>query len=78
LDRLTARYARKVAARDQVTLSRLARVRDALAPGGIPQERVFAWPSLAGRVGPGAFKRLVMERLAGAGAYTTAVQEIAP
>jgi bacillithiol biosynthesis cysteine-adding enzyme BshC len=78
LDRLTARYARTVAARDQVTLSRLTRVRDALAPGGVPQERAFAWPSLAGRVGPGVFKRLVMDRLAGAGAYTTDVQEIAP
>jgi len=76
LDRLTARHARKLAARDQVTLARLARLRDALAPGGVPQERAYAWPSLAGRIGPAAFKRLVMDRLASVGPYVTELQEI--
>jgi bacillithiol biosynthesis cysteine-adding enzyme BshC len=77
LDRLTARYARKLAARDEAAVSRLARLRDALAPDGVPQERAYAWPSLAGRIGPAVFKGLVMERLA-AGPYATALQEIAP
>jgi len=78
LDRLTARYARKLAVRDEVALARLARLRDALAPGGIPQERAYAWPSLAGRIGPAAFKRLVTDRLAAAGPFSTALQEIEP
>jgi bacillithiol biosynthesis cysteine-adding enzyme BshC len=78
LDRLTVRHARKLAMRDEVALSRLARLRDALAPGGVPQERVYAWPSLAGRIGPGVLKRLVMDRLAAAGPFSTALQEIAP
>ena len=78
LDRLTARHARKLAMRDEVALCRLARLRDALAPGGVPQERAYAWPSLAGRIGPGVLKRLVMDRLAAAGPFSTALQEIAP
>jgi len=78
LQRLTARYARKLAERDGATLARLARVRDALVPGGIPQERAYAWPSLAGRLGPGALKALVLERLAATGPFVTALQDLEP
>ncbi|HEY7371516.1 MAG TPA: bacillithiol biosynthesis BshC, partial [Polyangia bacterium] len=78
LERLTARYARNLVARDEVALARLGRLRDALAPGGVPQERVYAWPSLAGRIGPAALKRLVTDRLAAAGPFSTALQEIEP
>ena len=78
LDRLTGRYARKLAERDGVTLGRLGRVVDALAPGGVPQERAYAWPSLAGRLGPAALKALVFERLAAAGPFTTALQDLEP
>ncbi|HTB61198.1 MAG TPA: bacillithiol biosynthesis cysteine-adding enzyme BshC [Polyangia bacterium] len=78
LARLTGRYARKLAERDGVTLGRLARVQNALAPGGVPQERAYAWPSLAGRLGPGALKGLVFARLAAVGPFTTALQDLEP
>jgi bacillithiol biosynthesis cysteine-adding enzyme BshC len=78
LERLTGRYARTLAARDGVALGRLARLRDALAPGGIAQERAYAWPSLAGRHGPFALKRLVLDRLEGDGAFSTDEQELRP
>jgi bacillithiol biosynthesis cysteine-adding enzyme BshC len=78
LARLTGRYARKLAERDGVALGRLARVQNALAPGGVPQERAYAWPSLAGRVGPVALKTLVFERLTAVGPFTTALQDLEP
>jgi bacillithiol biosynthesis cysteine-adding enzyme BshC len=77
LDRLAGRYARKLAERDGVALGRLGRLVDALAPGGVPQERAYAWPSLAGRHGPAALKALVFERLA-ADPFTTALQDLEP
>jgi hypothetical protein len=76
LDRLAARYARKLAERDGVALARLARLEAALAPEGVPQERFYAWPSLAGRHGPAALKRAVLERLAAAGPFSTGLQEL--
>jgi uncharacterized protein YllA (UPF0747 family) len=78
LERLTARYARTLAQRDGVALDRLARLRDALAPGGAPQERAYAWPSLAGRLGPLALKRLVLDRLAADGPFSTDEKELRP
>jgi bacillithiol biosynthesis cysteine-adding enzyme BshC len=76
LARLARRHARKLAERDRVALERLARLQNALAPGGVPQERAYAWPSLAGRVGPRALKQLVMDRLAAVGPFATALQEL--
>jgi len=76
LARLTERYARKLAEREGVALGRLARVQNALAPGGVPQERAYAWPSLAGRLGPAALKTLVFDRLAAVGPFTTALQDL--
>jgi bacillithiol biosynthesis cysteine-adding enzyme BshC len=78
LTRLTGRYARKLAEREGVALGRLARVQNALVPGGVPQERAYAWPSLAGRLGPGALKRLVFDRFAAVGPFTTALQDLEP
>jgi bacillithiol biosynthesis cysteine-adding enzyme BshC len=78
LARLTGRYARKLAEREGVALGRLARVQSALAPGGVPQERAYAWPSLAGRLGPAALKALVFERLTAVGPFTTALQDLEP
>jgi hypothetical protein len=78
LGRLTGRYARKLAERDGVALGRLVRVQNALAPGGVPQERAYAWPSLAGRLGPAALKELVFERLTAVGPFTTALQDLEP
>jgi bacillithiol biosynthesis cysteine-adding enzyme BshC len=78
LARLTGRYARKLAEREGVALGRLARVQNALAPGGVPQERAYAWPSLAGRLGPAALKTLVFERLAAVGPFMTALQDLEP
>jgi bacillithiol synthase len=78
LARLTGRYARKLAERDGVALGRLGRVQNALAPGGVPQERAYAWPSLAGRLGPAALKALVFARLAAVGPFTTTLQDLEP
>jgi len=78
LERLQARYARLLAARDGVVLGRLARLRDALAPGGAPQERAYAWPSLAGRHGPVMLKRMVLDCLAGDGVFSTDEKELRP
>jgi bacillithiol biosynthesis cysteine-adding enzyme BshC len=75
LERLTARFGRKLAERDAATAARLARVRLALAPEGVPQERAYAWPSLAGRLGPATLKALVLDRLA-ADPFPTKLQDI--
>ena len=76
LDKLLQRYGRTLSARDTVTADRLSRVRQALAPGGVPQERVYAWPSLAGRHGPAALHRAVLDRLAAVDPFAGALQEI--
>jgi bacillithiol biosynthesis cysteine-adding enzyme BshC len=78
LERLIGRYARTLAERDGVPLARLARLREALAPGGVPQERAYAWPSLAGRHGPLALKRMVLDRLAADGPFGTDEKELRP
>ncbi len=53
-----------MAERDGVARERLARVKAALVPDGVPQERAYAWPSLAARVGPSAFTGLVLSAVA--------------
>jgi bacillithiol synthase len=77
LGRFVERYARDLAARDGTRAARLDKVLRALAPEGIPQERFYAWPSLAARHGIEPFKRLVLERLA-AKPFTTTIQELEP
>jgi bacillithiol synthase len=76
LERLLRRYRVTLSARDTVGAERLTRLRQALAPGGVPQERVYAWPSLAGRHGPEALKRAVLNRLAAVDPFAGALQEI--
>jgi bacillithiol biosynthesis cysteine-adding enzyme BshC len=76
VDRLMSRYRRTLAERDGVTVARLGRLYAALAPGGVPQERVYAWPSLAGRHGPAMLKRAVLERLAAIDPFAGALQVI--
>jgi bacillithiol synthase len=78
LRRLTDRYARMLAERDGVTRRRLERLRAALYPDGVPQERVFGWATLAARIGAAPFKRLVLDRLAEVGPFATALQELRP
>ena len=78
LSRLTRRYGQGLGARDAVARGRLERAQAALFPGGVPQERVLGWPTLAARLGPATFKRLVFEKLATAGAFTTVPQELRP
>jgi bacillithiol biosynthesis cysteine-adding enzyme BshC len=77
LNRLADRYARALAERDGVLVDRLDRLEAALCPGGVPQERAYAWPSLAGRIGPAAFKRLVTARLAN-DPFTTQIHDLEP
>jgi bacillithiol biosynthesis cysteine-adding enzyme BshC len=78
LGRLAERAARTAAARDGVTLARLGRLEAALCPGGVPQERAYGWPSLAGRHGPAALKRLVLARLTEAGPFGVRLLDLRP
>ena len=76
LGRLLDRYARTLVERDEVSLGRIRRLELALVPEGIPQERYYHWPSLAGRLGVANFKRLVMEKLEAAGPFVSEVQDL--
>jgi bacillithiol biosynthesis cysteine-adding enzyme BshC len=78
LERLTTRAERTAAVRDEVAAARLARVEAALCPGGVPQERAYGWPSLAGRIGPAELKRLVFARLAETGPFTASLLDLRP
>jgi bacillithiol synthase len=75
--RFVDRYTRNRAERDGIATARLDKIQRALAPGGIPQERFFGWPTFAARYGMAAFKHAVMDRLA-ADAFPTALLDIAP
>jgi bacillithiol biosynthesis cysteine-adding enzyme BshC len=77
LGRLLARYERALGSRDATALARLDKIVAALAPEGVPQERFYAWPSLASRHGVAPLRRLVLDRLAG-DAFPVSVQEITP
>jgi bacillithiol biosynthesis cysteine-adding enzyme BshC len=78
LSRLTDRYARHLLERDQVARDRLERLEAALQPGGVAQERVYGWPSLAGRHGPDALKRLVLADLESHGPFATGLRDLSP
>jgi hypothetical protein len=62
LERLTARMSRTAAQRQGDLLGALERACARLAPGGHPQERVFAFASFAAEVGP----RALVARILGA------------
>jgi len=51
LERLGRRYQRSVLEREKTVLSRVKRIAGWLQPGGHPQERVFAFPTFAARIG---------------------------
>jgi bacillithiol biosynthesis cysteine-adding enzyme BshC len=78
LQRLVGRYRRALAAADQVTSDRLARLCRMLAPGGVPQERAYAWPSLAARHGVAELKRAVLQRLGAGDPFSGALEELEP
>lgn len=78
MGRLIDRYARTLVERDEVTARRIRRLELALFPNRTPQERTYGWPSLAGRVGIAALKRLVLDRLRAVGPFTTDVQDLEP
>jgi bacillithiol biosynthesis cysteine-adding enzyme BshC len=75
MDRLLTRYALGLLERDTVTQRRLHAVQQALFPSGSPQERFYSWPALAGRIGAGALKQMVLQRLASA-PFSTDVHEL--
>jgi uncharacterized protein YllA (UPF0747 family) len=75
---LIARYARTLVERDETTLRRLRRLELALVPEGVPQERYYSWPSLAGRHGIVELKRLAFEKLQASGPFATEVQDLQP
>ncbi len=77
LERLIDRYARKLLERDSITARRLRDLERSLYPDRIPQERYYAWPSIAGRLGVREYKELVMNRLAEE-PFTSTVHEIHP
>jgi bacillithiol biosynthesis cysteine-adding enzyme BshC len=78
LDKLTNRYARALLERDTTTRERLTRLQNLLLPGGVPQERVYGWPTLAAQLGPDALKRLVFEALSKQGTFVTDLIELRP
>lgn len=78
LERLIDRYARTFVERDETILRRIRRLELVLNPEGVPQERYYGWPSLAGRLGITGLKRLVLEKLQTVGAFVTDVQELQP
>jgi bacillithiol biosynthesis cysteine-adding enzyme BshC len=51
VEKLVRRLERAALARDHVTAERLERLLTALRPGGVPQERIYAFPPLAAEVG---------------------------
>ncbi len=58
--RLADRYGRDLAARDLVAAGRVDRLRAALAPGGVPQERFYSWPFYAAERGVRAFTDAIL------------------
>lgn len=78
LGRLLDLYAHRLLERDTVTQRRMRAVELALFPSGVPQERFYAWPHLASRLGVRALKDLVMRRLISAGPFATEVHELSP
>src|SRR6185369_5566207 len=71
LGRLVERAAAALVERDQVLAARIGRLERALCPDGVPQERFYGWPSLAGRHGARSLTRLVLDKLEACGPFTT-------
>ena len=78
LNRLIERYERSLIERDETGLRRIQRLERALQPDGVPQERYYGWPSLAGRVGAMELKRLVLGKLGTTDAFATEVWDLEP
>jgi bacillithiol synthase len=76
LERLVARYARRLLERDQVTARRLRGLELALNPERTPQERYYGWPAMAGRYGVRGFKQLVQGQLHDP--FATAIRDLEP
>jgi bacillithiol synthase len=78
MERLIGRYARTLVERDEAALRRVRRLEIDLYPNRVPQERYYSWPSLAGRLGIAALKRLVLEKLQVVGPFATDVRDLEP
>jgi bacillithiol biosynthesis cysteine-adding enzyme BshC len=78
LQRLIDRYARTLVERDETIVRRIRGLELALNPEGVPQERYYSWPSLAGRHGVAGLKHLVLENLQTTGPFVTDVRDLEP
>ena len=61
VEKLVSRLERAALAQDRVTAERLEQLFTALRPGGLPQERVYAFPAVAASVGPRALVTALVE-----------------
>jgi len=61
IEKLVHKLERAALAQDRVTAERVEQVFMALRPGGVPQERVYAFPAVAAAVGPRALVRALVE-----------------
>ncbi len=61
IDKLVSKLERAAHAQDRVVAERLEDLLTALRPGGLPQERVYAFPSVAASVGPRALVKALVE-----------------
>ena len=75
VDKLARRVEQAWYQADERRLTRLARGRHWLFPGGIPQERVYSWPYFAARFGPRELKRALSESYA---PYSALVHDVRP
>lgn len=63
VSRLVERYRRALLEQDRIAIDRIDRLRDALCPEGVPQERFYSLPYLACKYGSRSFKDRILSAI---------------